>query len=53
VVKGPDGRRLDDVESREVPAGGASVARSHSVTVIGDPSRHSKDGLPGRRGCTS
>jgi len=53
VVKGPDGRRLDDVESSEVPASGASVARSHSVTVLGDSSHHSKDGLLERRGCTS
>jgi hypothetical protein len=36
VMEGPNGRRLHDIESGEVPASGASVASGHSVTVLGD-----------------
>jgi hypothetical protein len=45
VVEGTDGRGLHDIESGEIPARGASVASSHSVTVLGDSSTHSKEGL--------
>jgi hypothetical protein len=44
VMEGPNRRRLNDIESREVPASGASVARGHSVTVLGDSPTHSKVG---------
>ena len=36
VVEGPYGRRLHHIESREVPASGASIASSHRITVLGD-----------------
>lgn len=44
VMEGPNGRRLDDIESGEVPASGASVASGHSVTVLGDLCSHSNVG---------
>ena len=54
VVEGPYGRRLHDIESREVPASGASIATSHSVTVLGECRSHSNvEWLPRRRVRTS
>jgi hypothetical protein len=53
VVEGSNRRRLNNIESREVPTSGASVASSHTVTVLGDSSTHSKDELLRRRGRTS
>jgi hypothetical protein len=54
VMEGPYGGCLNNIESREVPASGASVAIGHRVTVLGELGSHSNvEWLPRRRGRTS